>query len=74
MKRWRTPRSKCKEGGLSVERKILNASNLLGTIAFLDISIAIPGTVDENPVLTMALIAAFALCVYLAMKEDGKIR
>ena len=74
MKRWRTPRSKCKEGGLSVERKILNASNLLGAIAFLDMSIAIPGTVDENPVLTMALIAAFALCVYLAMKEDGKIR
>ncbi len=74
MKRWCIPRSKCREGGLSVERKILNASNLLGTIAFLDISIAIPGTVDENPVLTMALIAVFALCVYLAMKEDGKIR
>ena len=74
MKRWCIPRSKCREGGLSVKRKILNASNLLGTIAILDISIAIPGTVDENPVLTMALIAAFALCVYLAMKEDGKIR
>lgn len=74
MKRWCIPRSKCREGGLSVECKILNASNLLGTIAFLDISIAIPGTVDENPVLTMALIAVFALCVYLAMKEDGKIR
>lgn len=74
MRRWCIPRSQCREGGLSVERKILNASNLLGTIAFLDISIAIPGTVDENPVLTMALIAVFALCVYLAMKEDGKIR
>ena len=57
-----------------MERKILNASNLLGAIACLDMSIAIPGTVDENPVLTMVLIAVFALCTYLAMKEDGKIR
>lgn len=55
-------------------RKILNASNILCTIAFLDMLIAIPGTVEEDPALTMVLIAVFALCVYLAMKEDGKMR
>ncbi len=55
-------------------RKIFNASNVFGTIAFFDLLIAIPGTVEENPLLTVALVAVFAICIYLAMKEDGKIR
>lgn len=53
--------------------KVINASNVLGAIAFLAM-IAAPGTVEENPLLTVALVAVFAICVYLAMKEDGKIR
>ena len=52
--------------------KIFNSSNVLRTIAFIDIFILIPGTVEENPCMTMVLIVIFALCVYLAMKEDGK--
>lgn len=53
--------------------KIWNASNVLGATAFLAM-IAAAGTVEENPVLTVALVVIFAGCAYLAMKEDGEIR
>ena len=56
-----------------VVHKVLNASNVLGAIAFLAM-IAALGMVEENPLLTVALVAVFAGCAYLAMKEDGKIR
>lgn len=53
--------------------KVLNASNVLGTIAFLAM-ITAPGSAEENPLLAVALVAVFAGCAYLAMKEDGKIK
>lgn len=61
-----------KKGG-EVVHKVLNSSNVLGAIAFLAM-IAAPGTVEENPLLAAALVAVFAGCTYLSMKEDGKIR
>lgn len=51
----------------------IDASGILGTIAFLAM-IAAAGTVEENPLLAVALVAVFAGCAYLAMKEDGEIR
>lgn len=51
----------------------IDASSILGAIAFLAM-IAAAGTVEENPLLSVALAAVFAGCAYLAMKEDGKIR
>lgn len=61
-----------KKGG-EVVHKVLNASNVLGTIAFLAM-ITAPGSAEENPLLAVALVAVFAGCAYLAMKEDGKIK
>lgn len=52
-------------------RKIFNASNMLGTVAFLAM-IAATGTVEERPGLTVVLTAAFAGCAYLSIREDGK--
>ena len=53
--------------------KIWNASNVLGAIAFLSM-IAAAGTVEENPILTVAFAEVFSGCAYLSIKEDGEIR
>lgn len=58
----------------SVYHRILNASNVLGTIAFMSM-IAFPGAVESEMYITaIVLIAVMAVCVYLSMKEDGKIK
>lgn len=50
----------------------IDAGCVPGAIAFLDLFIFIPGTVEDNPVLTVALILLLAICVYLAMREEGE--
>ncbi len=52
--------------------RIFNASNVLGTLSFLAM-IAIPGAVEGgNYILALMLIAVFAVCAHLAVREDGK--
>ena len=52
--------------------KIFNASNMFGIIAFLAV-FCIPGAVENELYITAAvLIAIFAGCVYLSIKENGK--
>lgn len=53
-------------------RRIFNASNVFGAIAFFDVMVLVPGTVEENPMLSIALTALFAVCAYLADRESGK--
>lgn len=53
-------------------RRIFNASNVFGVIAFFDVMVLVPGTVEENPILSIALTVLFAVCVNLADKESGK--
>lgn len=53
-------------------RKGLNASNVLGAIAFLAM-IAATGAVEGGMYMTaMALTAIFGICAHLSIKEDGK--
>lgn len=55
-------------------RKIFNASNVLGAIAFI-LMIAIVGFVaGENFLMAWVSLVLFAIGVYLAMKEDGQIK
>ena len=61
----------CTKRSEAMVRKIFNASNMLGTVAFLAM-IAATGTVEERPGLTVVLTAAFAGCAYLSIREDGK--
>ena len=52
--------------------KIFNASNVLGAISFMAM-IAVPGAVEgEMYIAAIVLLAVFAGCAYLSMKEDGK--
>ncbi len=50
----------------------INSGSILGAVAFLDMFVLIPGTIENNPLLTVALILLFGICVYLAMREEGK--
>ena len=50
----------------------IDASYILGAAALLDLLVFIPGTVEDNPLLTVALVLLFGVCVYLAMREEGK--
>lgn len=53
-------------------REVLNASNVLGAIAFLAM-IAAPGAVEGGMYMTaIVLIAICGTCAYLSIKEDGK--
>lgn len=55
-------------------RKVLNASNVLGAIAFLAM-IAVTGAVEGGMYMTaIALTAIFGICTYLSIREDGKKR
>lgn len=67
-----------KRGG-KVTHKIWNASNVLGGIAFLSMIAAVGAAewaIENNGTYwtTMAFIAVLAVCAYLSIKEDGKIR
>ena len=54
--------------------KIFNASNVLGAIAFVAMILA-PVACDSEMYITAAvLLAVFAGCAYLSMKEDGQIK
>lgn len=53
----------------------LNASNILGAVAFLIMVVAIPAAVEGEMYITAAVLTAvMASCAYLSMKEDGKIK
>ena len=52
----------------------INAGSILGAAAFLDLFVLIPGTVENNPLLTVALILLFWVCVHQAMREEGRRR
>lgn len=55
-------------------RRIFNASNVLGTVAFIAM-IAAPGAVESGSyIMALLFIAVFAGCSYLSIKEDGKKR
>lgn len=54
--------------------RIINLSNILGAIAFLAM-IAAPGAVESEMYITaVVLVAIFAVCAHLSIKEDGKKR
>lgn len=60
-------------------RKVVNASNVLGAIAFLSMIAAVGSAEwaienDGTYWTTMAFIVVLAGCAYLSMKEDGKMR
>ena len=58
---------------LKSRHRILNASNVLGTIAFLSM-IAVPGSGEgEMYIAAIVLLAVFDGCAFLAMIEDGQI-
>ncbi|MCI8432431.1 MAG: hypothetical protein HFH83_04445 [Lachnospiraceae bacterium] len=53
-------------------RKILNAGNLLGALAFLAL-LAIPGAVEAGMYLTAAALGAILVgCAWMASRESGK--
>lgn len=52
--------------------RIINLSNILGAIAFLAM-IAAPGAVESEMYITaVVLVAIFAVCAHLSIREDGK--
>ena len=54
--------------------KIFNASNFYGAIAFLSM-LAAPAAVEGEMYITaVVLVAIFAVCAHLSIKEDGKKR
>lgn len=56
----------------SPTRRLLNASNVFGAIAFFAMILA-PGAVEGgNYILAVLLVGAVAVCGHLAAKEDGK--
>ncbi len=63
----------CVELPEKVTRRV-DASYILGAAAFLDLFVFIPGTVESNPLLTVALILLFWVCVHQAMREEGRRR
>lgn len=50
----------------------IDAACVFCTVAFLDLFVFIPGTVEDNPVLTVALIFLLAVCARLTAREEGK--
>lgn len=56
-------------------KKLFNASNILGTAAFLSM-IAVVGAVEGecSCVTVMFFLAVFAGCTYLSIREDGQIK
>ena len=52
----------------------INAGSILGAAAFLDLFVLIPGTVENNPLLTVALVLLFGVCVHLSIREEGRRR
>ncbi len=55
-------------------KKIINLSNILWTASFFAM-LAVAGAVDgERYITAIVLMAVFAVCAYLSMKEDGQIR
>ena len=72
MRRWCTPSSKCRRA--AVTHRIFNAGNIFGAIAFLAM-LAAPGAVEGGMYITAAvLVAIFAACAYLSIKENRKKR
>ena len=52
--------------------RIINLSNILGAIAFLAM-IAAPGAVESEMYITaVVLVAIFAVCAHLSIREDGR--
>lgn len=51
----------------------VNLGSIYGAISFFAL-IACVGAVEENPVLSLVLAAVFTKCVYLSLREDGKIK
>lgn len=52
--------------------RIINLSNVLGAIAFLAM-IAAPGAVESEMYITaVVLVAIFAVCAHLSIREDGR--
>lgn len=52
--------------------RIFNASNIFGAIAFLA-TIAAPGAVESEMYITaVVLVAIFAVCAHLSIREDGR--
>ena len=47
----------------------IDASYILGAVAFFAM---IAATGEGNPLLSLICTAVFAICAYLALKEDGK--
>ncbi len=54
--------------------KIFNASNILGAIAFMAMMFVPAAYEGEMYITAVVLLATFAGCSYLSMKEDGQIR
>lgn len=53
-------------------RKIINSSNVLGSVSFISL-LCIPGAVEsEMYVTSVVLIAIMGLSAYFALKEDGQ--
>lgn len=56
-------------------RKVFNASNVLGTIAFLMLLILPAGLVEAEMYISALVCAGVGCaCAYLSMKEDGQIK
>lgn len=55
-------------------RKIFNTSNILGAVAIAAMIAAIVAVENEMYITAAVLLAVFAGCAYLAMKEDGQIK
>lgn len=54
--------------------RIFNLRNICGTAAFL-VLLGIPGAIESEMYITaVVLTAVFAVSVYLALKEDGRIK
>jgi hypothetical protein len=53
-------------------RKIFNASNVLGTTGFICMILAVGAVEGGSYIAGVALIVAFAVCMKLAVKEDGQ--
>lgn len=54
--------------------KIFNASNVLGVIAIAAMIAALAACEGDMYITAAVLLAVFARCAYLAMKEDGQIK
>lgn len=55
-------------------RKIFNASNILGAAAFLAMIGVVAAVESEMYITAVALIAVYAGCAHLSIREDGRIK